>query len=301
MRRLIGVALAAAVLAACASAPKAPVVEGPPQPAVWALRDADSTIYLYGTIHMRKQGASWGGPVAERALAEAGEVWTEVEIDPARDAEMAPIVARYGLDATRTLSSRLTPQRAKQLKTAAAEIGVPLANIEGMKPWLASLTFSIVPMMRAGYDPQHGVDRSVDRIAEATGKRMRWFETGEEQLRFLSGFDDDLQIAMLEDSLDEVGKGPAALTAMEAAWEVGNDAALAREMVAELKDDYPALYDVILTKRNAAWVEVLSRELEGSGVDFVAVGAAHLVGPDSVQAMFAARGVTVERVTPPAP
>jgi uncharacterized protein YbaP (TraB family) len=36
--------------------------------------------------------------------------------------------------------------------------------------------------------------------------------------------------------------------------------------------------------------------LAGKGVSFMAVGAGHLIGPDSVIAMLAARGVKAERV-----
>jgi uncharacterized protein YbaP (TraB family) len=292
-RKILG-AVAALALGACATA--APRAEAAPEPALWAVRDADSTIYLYGTIHMRKAGAPWGGPAAARALDEADEVWTEVEIDRAREAEVQAIVVQYGIDTSRTLSSRLSPERAAQLKSVAGQIGLPLAQVETMKPWLASLTFSIVPMMQAGYDPEHGVDRSIDRAARAAGKRMRWFETGEEQIRFLSGFDEPLQIAMLEEALDEVNEGPAVLAEMEAAWERGDVDMLTRRLVDEMKRDYPELYDVLLTRRNAAWVETLMKELEGSGVDFVAVGAAHLAGPDSVPVMLRKRGLRVERV-----
>ena len=303
MQRLMRTALVAilALVAGCATAPVAAVPEGPPQPAVWAVRDADSAMYFYGTIHLRKPGAPWGGPVAERALGEAQEVWTEIEVDPAREAALQGVVVRYGIDTTRTLSSQLDAARAAQLRAAATEIGVPPEALDIMKPWLASLTLTVVPMTKAGYDPNAGVDRSIDRIAESAGKTMRWFETGEQQIRFLSGMSDPLQIAMLYEAIDDVGKGTAEMERMEKAWEVGDDKTLAEEMVAEMRGDYPELYDVLLKRRNAAWVEALSREMAGSGVDFIAVGAAHLVGPDSVLAMMRARGFTVERVSPPAP
>ncbi|MDZ4778004.1 MAG: TraB/GumN family protein, partial [Alphaproteobacteria bacterium] len=79
---------------AAAPAPVSAVVA--PQPALWVVRDADSTIYLYGTIHLRKAGSAWGGPAAERALGEAQEVWTEIDMDPAKEAAMQGLVMRYG-------------------------------------------------------------------------------------------------------------------------------------------------------------------------------------------------------------
>ena len=271
----------------------------PPEPALWAIRDADSTMYFYGTIHLRKAGAPWGGPAAERALAEAQEVWTEVEIDPVRDAELQGVVGRMGYDTTRTLSSLMTPARAAQLKTAATSIGVPVTALDAMKPWLASLTISVVPMVKAGYDPAAGVDHGIDRVARAAGKHMRWFETGEQQIQFMAGFADPLQLEMLYDSMDDVGKGTALIQRMEAAWEIGDDRTLAQDMVADMRRAYPELHDVMLKQRNAAWAEVLAREMAGSGVDFIAVGAAHLVGPDSVLALMRARGFTVQRITRP--
>jgi uncharacterized protein len=299
MRKVLMAATAGVLLlvSACATAKETVAAAAPPEPALWVVRDADSMLYLYGTIHLRKPGARWGGPAAEAALNQAQEVWTELEIDASKEAAMQGLVVQYGIDRTRPLSAKIDPARAPQLQAAATKLGMPANGFDMMKPWLASLTLTVVPMVQAGYDPNAGVDRSIDRIARAGGKTMRWFETAEEQLRFFAGVSEPLQLQMLYEALDEINEGPAALAAMEAAWEKGDDRALATEMVAEMARDYPELHDVLLKKRNAAWTEVLTRELAGSGVDFVAVGAAHLAGPDSVQAMLRARGVTVERVT----
>ena len=243
----------------------------------------------------------WGGPTAERALAEAQEVWTETQIDPASDIALQALVARYGIDRERTLSSQLSPERARQLRDAASAFGLAPEQVETMKPWLAGLTFSLLPMLKAGYDQDAGVDRTIDRLAEAAGKRMRWFETGEEQIRFLSGFPQPMQIEMLEDTLDELAEGTSALVAMDAAWEVGDDRVLAREMVNDMRRSYPQLYDVLIKRRNAAWTETLVAELAGEGVDLVVVGAAHLAGPDSLQHMLRERGFKVERASAPRP
>ena len=111
-RAMLALAAVLFVTTGCATAQTVVAVEGPAQPAVWAVRDTDSTMYFYGAIHLRKAGASWAGPVAERALAESQDVWTEIEFDPAQDAALQGVVARYGFDASRTLSSQLDPARA---------------------------------------------------------------------------------------------------------------------------------------------------------------------------------------------
>ena len=81
-----------------------------------------------------------------------------------------------------------------------------------------------------------------------------------------------------------------------AAWERGDLATLERVVIDEFKAEAPEAYDVIFTQRNMAWTEALMVELEGSGVDFVAVGAGHMLGDDGLVALLRARGVSVERV-----
>jgi hypothetical protein len=232
-------------------------------------------------------------------LAEADEVWTEIEIDPAAEAAMAPLVQQLGLAPSgQPLSSYLTPVQQTKLAAALQALGLPGEAMEPLRPWLAGLTVAVVQMMQAGFAAQAGVDRQVDAAAQAQGKTMRWFETPEEQLRFLSGLSEPLQLQMLLDVIEDVEAGPALLVRMDAAWNVGDVAALEEEMVAPMREEFPELYDTLLTQRNARWVETLLGELAGSGVDFVAVGAAHLIGEHSVIAMLEEQGLVVERVLP---
>lgn len=276
--------------------PAAATQASAPQQALWVMRDADSTIYLYGTIHLRKAGADWGGPAAKAALAEAQEVWTELEIDPAKEAQMQGLVMQFGIDPARKLSDRIDPAQKPALEAAAKALGAPLANLEPMKPWLASLTFQIAPMLQAGYTPDSGVDRQIDTASEAAGKKMRWFETASEQLQFLAGLSEPVQLQMLYESLGDLSRGPQMLKQMEALWETGDADGLYALTGPEMRSQYPELYDVILTQRNKRWADVLATEMQGSGVDFVAVGALHLLGEDSVQTYLERKGFKVERV-----
>ena len=52
----------------------------------------------------------------------------------------------------------------------------------------------------------------------------------------------------------------------------------------------------ILTGRNDAWLVKLLPMLEQREKPFVAVGAAHLVGPDGLPALLEAQGYTVKRL-----
>jgi uncharacterized protein len=284
-----GAPAAAAVDAAAPAAPFAP--------ALWVVRDADSTLYLYGTIHLRRPGSPWADDRVRAALASADEVWTELQIDPAADAALGPVVMRLGMAAPgQPLSSLLTPEQNERLGRTLVGLGLPANTFEPFRPWFAGINLSLLSLVRAGYDPNAGIDRQIAEAAGANGATMRWFETGEEQLGFLAGLSEPLQVQLLVDGIDTQEEGVALLDRMSAAWDAGDVALMEIDLIEEMHAEYPELYDVLIAQRNARWADTLDTEMQGAGVDFVAVGAGHLLGPDSVQALLTARGFTVERV-----
>jgi uncharacterized protein YbaP (TraB family) len=294
MKRALCATLAAlAVMIGSAAAQTAPTSN----PALFVARDANSTLYLYGTIHLRRAGEPWGSPAVETALAASEEVWTELEISPAVEARAAQLALQHGAaPAGRTLSSWLTPEEAKRLRETAQRLGLQPQALEPLRPWLAGLTLTVLPMLRAGYDPKAGVDNAIDAYGDSHGKRMRAFETPEEQIGFLANLPDAVQRQMLLEAIDEADAGVAEFDQLSAAWQRGDLAAVERDLNEELRREYPEAYAALIERRNNAWVAVLLRELEGAGVDFVAVGAAHLVGEHGLVAQLRARGVRVDRV-----
>jgi uncharacterized protein YbaP (TraB family) len=268
------------------------------EPALFVARDADSTLYLFGTVHIRQPGADWGGANAHAALAESEEVWTELEITDDVQTRAAGLVLQHGmLPPGQTLSALLSPQENGRLQLMTKRLGVPSAMFERMRPWLAAITLSILPMQQAGYESGAGVDEAIDAAADAAGKRMRAFETIEQQIGFLANLSPELQRQMLVETLVST-EDTSQFDALSQAWERGNLEAMEAQVIDEMRDSYPEVYAVMFVQRNNAWIETLMRELDGAGVDFVAVGAGHMLGDDGLVAQLRARGVTVERVSP---
>jgi uncharacterized protein len=266
-------------------------------PALYVVRDADSTMYLYGTVHVRPRDTDWGDEDVRTALASAQDIWTEIEISPQADARAQALAMQLGAaPADKPLSSWLTAEENERLTALAGRLGLPRAYLEQMQPWMAGLTLSLMPIMQAGFDPMSGVDRAVDAYGDANGKTMRTFETIEQQLGFFSGLDEETQRAFLREAINEAEQGPAMIREMTTAWERGDLDALERVVVDDTREEYPDVYKALFVRRNNAWMEVLTRELEGAGVDFVAVGAGHLLGSDGLVEQMRARGYEVERV-----
>jgi uncharacterized protein YbaP (TraB family) len=100
---------------------------------------------------------------------------------------------------------------------------------------------------------------------------------------------------MLLAALEDLEDGPALIDRMSEAWSRGDLKVLEAEMVADMRRETPEFYRVLLADRNAAWAKAIAERLKGSGTSFIAVGAAHLVGPDSVQAELAELGIKSQR------
>lgn len=264
-------------------------------PALWAVRDADSTIYIFGTMHVLKPGAAWRTDRFDRAFAESREVVLEVAglDDPLA---MMPMVRSHGLDPAGSLSAKLEPADRERLALAIATSGLPAATVERMRPWLAAAALAGAPIRRAGYDPRSGVEMLLTAEAIAAGKALVGLETPEQQMRFMADRPEAEQLDALRRTLIQLDDAQAKLDALNAAWLAGDQARLGAGVLAARGGRGAAFDEVIRTNRNRAWADAIKDKLAGAGVTLVAVGAGHLIGPDSLLDELAVRGVPVERL-----
>jgi uncharacterized protein YbaP (TraB family) len=262
------------------------------EPAMWVIRDQDSTIYLIGTTHLLRHETEWKSPKVEKALADSSELWLELS-DLNNQAALIPLIQRYGTDRAKPLSQKLSAAQNEKLAKVAADYGVPIETLEPMQPWMVGLMFTALPLQKAGYDPNAGVDWILYGEAEKKGEKIIGFETMEDQVRFLAELSQSDQVAFLDDTLDEVAKGIALFEKLATAWVNGDNATIGDLLVTELKAKAPTVYQKLIVDRNVRWAEKIETILRNSGVQLIAVGAAHLVGPDSVQAQLSKHGIKV--------
>ncbi|MDI1282696.1 TraB/GumN family protein [Brevundimonas sp.] len=264
-------------------------------PALWVIRDADSTIYLFGTVHVLRPDTAWQTDRVDAALDSASRLILEVA-NPDDQAAAMPLIQQYGISPQTPLSTLLTADELAALDTAARTMGMTAAQLDPLRPWLAALTLSVAPMTRAGYDPRSGVDLLLKARMEAAGKPVDGFETLDEQIRLLAGFPETGQLDFLRSTLDDFEDATTELGRLVSAWADGDVAAINAVGVEPMRDASALMYQSLLVDRNVNWAGQIQTLLDGSGTVFIAVGAAHLAGEDSVQVQLAQRGVTVERV-----
>lgn len=270
-----------------------PMAEGD-GPALWVVSDADSTIYLYGTFHLLRPTTAWGSAKVDQAFDSASEVWFEVE-NPDDQAAVGAIVQQLGLSPDRPLSSLLTAEEFATLDTAAKALGASGAQLDPLRPWLASLQLAVAGIVKAGFDPQAGVDRILIARAKEAGKPVKGLETVAEQIGFIANLSEETQLDMLRSSLEDFSEAETLLNQMSTAWATGDVESLGRLVVTETRIESPELYEAIFVRRNRNWADQIQILLAGSGTVFIAVGAGHLAGDESVQEILEDRGVTVTR------
>ena len=286
----------AALLAAIASpaVAQSPAALPDADPAMWVVKDADTTIYLFGTVHAFDGKREWFNDEVKAAYDQSKEVVFEAKLpDPAKAQAlvMDKAVDKIG----KTLTSKLSPERAKKLAAELASVGAPANALDQFDPWFASNQLTMIRFAKKGIMPDKGAETILKAAAEKDGKTIGEVESIEWQLNLFDSIPADLQLKMLAEGLDDGDKADKMVATMMDSWATGDIDRLAG-VINEGMDKMPELRAPLLTDRNARWAEWIDTRLDQPGTVFMAVGAGHLGGKDSVQDFLATKGIKAERV-----
>jgi len=273
-------------------------------PGLWVIRDADTEITLFGTVHAlpgaAAGAATWLTPAIAARLDAADTLVVEAVI-PEDPFALAPIVAELGLRAgLKPLAARVSPALAPRLAPAAAAAGLPIAALDRMESWLAAITLSEATLAGMGITASSGVEPALAARARAAKKAIVGLETPEQQLRYFDNLPEPDQVAMLEATLEDLQVVRQDTDKLIGFWRSGDVDGIARDFAREAKAS-PLLTKVLLTDRNRRWADWIRGVMNRPGKVFVAVGSGHFGGPDGLLALLAARGLVVEKRDTAAP
>lgn len=278
---------------ACAQSPATPIPDA--DPAMWVVKDDDTTIYLFGTFHALDGKSDWFNDEVKTAFDKSDELVLEI-ITPENPAELQPVIMKYGLDLSgRTLTSKLSPEGQKRLAAELGKYGMPVNALDVFKPFFAAITLTTLHFQKLGITPDQGSEKILRTAAKAGNKPVGEVETIEYQLGLFDALSEADQVAMLEQGLAEADSIDSELGKMLAAWN-GGDAESLATLVQKSEADSPALYTALFLNRNRNWSDWIKARLDKPGTVFMAVGAGHLAGKDSVQSMLKEKGIASTRV-----
>lgn len=272
--------------------PAALAQEADRQPLLYVVADADSRVYLLGSIHVLDEAAYPLPGYVEAAYADAEALAFEIDMTDAA-AMSAAMEARAALPEGTTLESVLPAPVYARLDSTLGTMGIPIVAVSGFKPWAIQLTLAQLAMQQRGYTGQHGVDVHFLGRALEDEKEQLALETIESQLDLFDGLPADVQAAYLDETLREWDQIDALVDQLVTAWGSGDEATLDA-----LMNDMPeAMRPALLRDRNEAWVPQIEAYLDRTDEDvLVVVGAGHLVGDESVVAMLREAGFVVTRL-----
>jgi uncharacterized protein len=288
-------ALAWAIPAAAQTTPTEPpaVTVKDVDPALWVVKDEDTTVYLFGSVHLLKPGLGWFDDGVKTAFDSSDQLVLELVEPPA--AEVQALFGKFAMDQQgKTLRSKMNDADRAVYEAAMGKLGIPAPAFDPFEPWAAGITLSVVAMQKSGFDPNSGVEKQLTAAAKVSNKPIAGLETMEFQLGLFDTLPEAEQITFLVETAKLIDEVASTTDKMVDMWASAETESLGQLMNEGLTSR--TLYDALLTKRNANWAKWISARMAKPGVTFMAVGAGHLAGPTSVQNLLPAYGLSATRV-----
>ena len=263
-------------------------------PAMWVVKDKDTTIYLFGTFHVMDGKVDWFNDEVKTAFDASQEIVLEANL-PEDPTSLAPLLKKYAMDTSgKPLSAKLSPAGQAKLAKLLGAMGAPATAFDQFKPMFATMTLVMVPYQALGLTPEKGAEKSLTAAAKASNKKLGELEGFEAQMKMLDQIPEQAQVAGLEQLLADYEKAPNMIRRMVTYWNSGDAEGFAT-MMKEMQAESPAVYKVLMTDRNERWAEWIDQRLDKPGTVFLGVGTAHLAGKDSVQQFLKTRGIASKR------
>lgn len=265
-------------------------------PAIWRVQDQDSTLYLFGTVHLLPQNMNWQRDDMRTAFAEAGTIFFEADNTGAAGLRAEALATREGLRRDgRRLTDRLDNYQANLLEAVANNGNIDLAALDAMQPWLATELLTLGAANAGGLSADLSADEALKSRAARSGKNIIYLETAEDQIRQVANLSEATQLAVLTDTMERFDEMDERLRDIAQSWSVGDVDHLEALIVADPNDVPDGYLEAILFERNETWADRLVRFLDGSGTGFAAIGTAHLLGENSLIDALEARDYDVQR------
>ncbi len=264
------------------------------EPALWEVTGGESTVWLFGSVHLLPEGGFTIGDELADALDDAERICLEIDTGAQDEAATSAVTLARAIDPEGRDLFELLGSDADEVRAAAEDADVPLEALAMFEPWFAGLTVSVMALQAHGYDVQHGVEQIIQAEARDAGTPTCGLETLDGQLGLLDGLPDTLQKEILMQAIEEAGDIENLIEPMLEAWRRGDESGLEQS----LEDDfegYDDLAEALIYRRNERWAAQVSKMLEDDEDVLVVVGAMHLVGDRGLPALLAERGYRVAR------
>jgi hypothetical protein len=291
---------AAAALGLGALLVAAPAPSKAPQsarPALWQVSDSDTTIYLFGTIHLLPDNYQWRTAKFDQAVATSQQLVIETIVDEKNPTGIMSAMASLAFNAPNLppLIDRVSPDKRPALVEAVRKSGFPPRAFDRMETWAAAFILLGNQFREMNLKGDQGVEAVLRNSFTTAGKPIGELETNLQQFSFFDALPEKAQVALLEGALVDSAFADEQFSGMLRAWAAGDVAGIGRTFDRDLAGS-PDLAQALIHQRNANWSRWIEQRMAQPGAVMIAVGAGHLAGSGSVIAMLKRDGYRVRRV-----
>jgi uncharacterized protein YbaP (TraB family) len=265
-------------------------------PALWSVSDADTTIYLFGTIHLLPDDYQWQTPKLHQAVEGSQELVIETIVDTKDPTKLMSVLASLGFArGLPPLANRIPADKRPALEAALKKSGVPRPYFDQMKTWTAAFLLLADQFRDMGLKGDQGVEQVLRDTFTSEGKPIGQLETNAQQFGFFNTLPEKAQVALLLGALDKPEDTKEDFAGMLKAWSRGDVEGIAKTFDHDLAAS-PELRQTLIRQRNSNWTRWIAQRMSQPGAILIAVGAGHLAGEESVIAMLKKAGYRVRRV-----
>lgn len=266
-----------------------------PRNFLWKVNGRQGAVYLVGSIHLLSSDFYPLSPALETAYKSSNLLVEEVDLGEMSGGAQFALLQKGMLGSEQPLDRLISPSTMAALERRADSIGLPMAALKMFKPWMIALTIEQTEWLKAGFDPDLGLDKHFYDQAKTDGKTVEGLETVDYQIARFDEMPMELQDHLLAETLKDIDDERANMSKLTEAWRAGDAATVERVVLKDLQQE-AVLYQRLLVERNRNWMPKLDALLARKGDAMVVVGAAHLVGPDGLLTMLKAKGYRVEQL-----
>jgi len=264
---------------------------------LWRVQSKRSTVYILGSIHLLKKDIYPLSRTIENAFEKSDFLAVEADINDIGRLNIQKLMESAFYSGNDTLEKHVSRSTFDTIKEQTERLGLPVEFVYNQKPWFLGLTLSSVELMKAGYDPNYGMDKYF--LSKAAGtKKILELESLDYQIDLLSGLNDDEQELFLLYTLKDLKILTQEVDNLVEAWQSGAVESMERTVTKSFTEDrrFSGIYDKLIYKRNRNMALKIEGFLKTNGTCFVVVGAAHLLGDRGIVQLLKGRGYSVEQL-----
>lgn len=264
---------------------------------LWRYTSTTSTIFLTGSVHVLKPSTYPLPPQMEEAFNQAQNLVLEVDLAQLDKTQMQQALQQRALlPAQQTLAQHLGPELIAAVATQLDRYGIDVQSLTRLKPAAVTQQLVMLRLLTMGYPNNSGVEQHF--LAKLGGRRVQGLETIGEQLDLLLNQPMPVQLALLEETLDQFDQVDQQMSELVLAWMSGDDQRILAEFKARAgsSDAVKRFYEQLLDERNLNMAQKISLLLNEPGTHLVLVGAAHCAGDNGIVNLLKQQGLHGQRI-----